>query len=134
MSENMNEDRMRQLVEKVTDVMSDLGLYMMNVGIGTDNQDLVSESGEGMAFDADVRELIASGEARFVLTCAFGVNEMAWRDRILYPEQYDLDLQFRKAMPSQEEMLVEQIKNDLAESGGDYMALLDDEDDDDVES
>jgi len=120
-----NKERINQLVEKTHTAMSELGLYSINYTIGTSNPDLVSEEGE---MDHDVRELIESGEASFVLNATYRLNEMAWSRRILHPDEFDLDKQFRTMMPSEAEMMVERLKEKAAE--GDFLAVFDDLEDD----
>lgn len=117
-----NKDRISQLVEKAHEAMSDLGLYSINYSIGTSNPDLVSEQGE---MDHDVRELIESGEASFVLNATYRLNDLAWSRRVLHPDEFDLDKQFRTMMPSADEMLVDRLKEKAAE--GDFLAVFDDD-------
>ena len=122
-----NKERINKLVEKTHEMMSDLGLYSMQYSIGTSNPDLIGEEGD---MDADVRELIESGEATFVLNGTYGVNEMAWTDRILHPDQFDLDKQFRTMMPSEAEMMLERLRDKA--SDGDFLAVFDDDDEEEV--
>lgn len=123
MNEDSNRERIGQLVDKIHEAMSDLGMYSMNYTIGTNNPDLVDETGE---MDHDVRELIESGEASFVLNGTYRLNEMVWSRRILYPDEFDLDKQFRTMMPSEAEMTAENLKN-LAVEGGILAAFDEDE-------
>jgi hypothetical protein len=117
-----NQERINQLVEKIHEAMSDLGLYSMHYSIGTNNPDLVNETGD---MDHDVRQLIESGEASFVLNGTYRLNEMAWTRRILYPEEFDLDKQFRTMMPSEAEMTAESLRERAAEGG--ILAAFDEE-------
>ena len=120
---NPNQERISKLVERVHEAMEDLGLYSTHYSIGTSDPDLISEEGE---MDHDVRKLIEDGDASFVLSAIFRVNEMAWSNRILHPEEFDLDRQFRKMMPSQAEMEVVKMKNKL-EGGEDILSIFDDD-------
>lgn len=128
-NENQNQERISQLVKRVHEAMEDLGLYSLNYSIGTSDPSLVSDEG---SMTHDVRELIESGNASFVLSATFRLNEMAWTDRILHPEKFDLDKQFRKMMPSDAEMEVERLKGKM--EGGDVLAIFDDDEELDDEA
>lgn len=122
---NPNQERIQKLVEKVHEAMEDIGLYSLNYSVGTSDPALIAEDGQ---MDVDVHKLIEDGEASFVLSGAFAVNQMAWSARILYPEQFDLDRQFSKMMPSEAEMELVRMKNKI-EKSGDILAIFDDDDD-----
>lgn len=123
---NQNQERIAKLVERVHEAMEDLGLYSLHYSIGTSDPDLITDEGE---MDADVRKLIEDGDVSFVLSAWFRVNEMAWSNRILHPEEFDLDRQFRKMMPSEAEMEVVRMKGKL-ESSEDILAIFDEDEED----
>ena len=72
--------------------------------------------------------MIQSGEASFALNGTYRMNDMVWTDRILHPDKFDLDKQFRTMMPSEAEMILERLRDKA--SGGDFLAVFDDDDDD----
>ncbi len=127
--DEVNRERIGTLVEKVHEVMEDLGLYSLGYQIGTNNPDLVSEEGD---IDHDVRALIEDGEASFVLSAAFRINDMAWSDRILDPDKFDTDRQFRRMMPSEDEMTAAHIKEQIA-AGKDPFEDVEDEELEDLD-
>lgn len=123
-----NAERINLLVQKVHEAMEDIGLYSLDYSVGTNSAEVLQKAAED-SNDFDVRQLIESGEASFVLSGAFRVNELAWSDRVLDPEAHDLDRQFRRMMPSEAEMKLERLRQ-LAAEGKDIAALFDDEGED----
>lgn len=122
--EGFDADRINALVEKVHEAMDDLGLYSLNYAVGTSNPD-VSEMD-----NPDIRSLIESGEAQFVLIGTYALNEMCWTERILDPDKFDERKQFLKMMPSESEILAAKLADRFDPNNP--LAVFDDDEDDDA--
>ena len=93
-----------ELKDNLVERMEQLGLYAESVQIGT-----TSELDEDVE-DFDPRSAIESGEAEFLVIGLFRLNELAWSERVLEPEKFSLDSQFRMAAPSNKEMLEQNLR------------------------
>ncbi len=74
------------------------------------------------------RELMEQGE-EFFIRASFRLGDVAWSDRVLYPDRFEQEQQFEKIAPTEEEVMLERIRTD----GASLLNLDDDEEDDNDE-
>lgn len=95
------------LLNEVREKLDEMGLYMIAATVQSD-ADRVEEDGDAMSLMEDGVE--------FVLRTQFQVGEIAFSDRILYPEKFQQEKEFDLAAPSEEEVMMQRIL-DEARSG-----------------
>ena len=119
-----NEARIEKLVETVVEDLENMGLYSRQVAImGGSTAD--DEEGEDEEFDLDskdIRKLIADGEASYAIVGVWQIGKVAWQDKILNPEKYDEDRQFKAMMPTEQELLANKVQEAL-QSGVDIFDI-----------
>lgn len=120
--EAMNTERFDALIEELSSSLEKIGLYpvhMTVVGQATSFED------DDADVSGDVREMLVNGEAEFAVVGVWQLGDVAWSDRVLYPEQFDQDRQFQAMMPTEKELAVSAIEDALANGGDIYELDLD---------
>lgn len=120
-------ERIKKVVETLENRMSKLGLHMIDFGIGTNDTDAIDEDSQEIS--ADFREKLASGEAAWIISGTFTVGNLAFSDRILNPDLYSEETEFKRLMPTEEEIYRRKLID--AAKGGNLLAAFEDDDDDD---
>lgn len=101
-------DQVGQIIESVKDSFQKVGLYANDVQFAVSNPEaLIREDDPN--YTPDMHKLIASGDAQFVATVRFDIGDVAWSDRILNPEKYDLDKEFEAIVPKEDETAASQL-------------------------
>lgn len=111
------EEAFVRLIEQVTERAEKMGLYVRHVAVSSSADPEEMEKG-------DPRELMEAG-AEFIVQIAFQIGEVAWTDRILNPDAYDERKQFELMMPSEEELMLERMREEMG--GGEFFRGLDEE-------
>lgn len=90
-------------MESVEEKFKHIGLYLE--GARLSNKDMSSFSE-----DFDLEQELASNPEGLILACAFSFNNVAFSDRVLYPDQYSDDALFKSIVPTETEMLLDKLK------------------------
>lgn len=102
-------DAIRKLVDALKEDFEDIGMYLQDATIASDQP--VEGQEEGVT--PDVRELMTEGGARFAIIADFGLNELAFSDRVLDPEGHEEKKEFNQIMPSAADVTAESLKQQL---------------------
>lgn len=122
---------MEKLLTELEKEAAKVGLYMREVSVGTPDQSVVAE-GEQINSEKVIQALKDGKE--FVVVATFSVGDLAWSDRILNPEDYEVKKEFKKIVPNINELREDALRR-IAESGSlldenpDEYEFDDDEDD-----
>lgn len=122
---------------RLNDTMKHLGCYMVESSIATSDASLVDPEGAGVDSidnedNKDIKEKIENGESVFVIQGMFAVGDVAFSDRVLYPEKDELNTKVKTIQPTVTESHVAKIQEALAagksiEEAFGYDSLDDDE-------
>lgn len=109
---------MSETFEALTEVMVDrlekMGLYVEAVNVeGMPMSEEVHDS--IMAGDISDREALRSGVADFHMMVSARIGDVAWSDRVLYPETHQQNVEFEMMVPEETEIRADEIKKDLFE-------------------
>lgn len=105
-------DQFSGLIEGLTDDLEKIGIYIQNSNIMTDSDELAgSEVGEG---DVDVLDLMNKGEANFAIAAYALIGELAFDKRIVSPEEFESDQEFKRLV-SEEDLQLEEMRRSMAE-------------------
>lgn len=96
-----------EMMRLLTDSCEQLGLYPMSAMIQS------SASQESVQAGTSPRELMEQGE-EFYIRATFRIGDVAWSDRILRPEQFAQEQEFEKIAPTEEEIMLERIREEGA--------------------
>ncbi len=109
-NENENNERVSNLVDTLVEDLENMGLYVRSVN--------VMGQAESEDFDeaADIRTLIADGEASYAIVGMWQIGDVAWQEKILNPDAYDEAKQFQLMMPTKEELMADKAAEAI-ESG-----------------
>ena len=117
-----------QLVDDLQSKCEKIGLYMQHSSILTDNASLES-IGDDDPESVDVNQLMEDGEASFALSTVFSLGDLAFDDRIVDPEGFEADQQF-KAIAPEDDIKKDNFLGDVA-SWMDELGDFDEDDDND---
>jgi len=106
--EQNNDERIEKLVDTIVEDLENMGLYCRGVNV------MGQAESEEFNEDADIREMISSGEASFAIVGMWQIGDVAWQDKILNPDAYDQDKQFSLMMPSREELMADKAAEAIA--------------------
>lgn len=107
-------EAVHRLVDSIKEELEGIGLYLQDVTIASDRE--VEGQEEGVT--PDLRALMENGEAQFVVVATFALNEMAFSDRVLNPEDFKEETNFKTIMPSEASVTAEALKEKLRKKKG----------------
>ncbi len=102
-----------ELVEKLEQEMSKIGLHMQGSTILTDNPELES-AGDNNPESIDPVFLINEKKAAFAVNATFLVGDLAFDERIVNPQAFEEDQIFKTALPSESEMIHQTLLDDIS--------------------
>ena len=114
-------DRMHTLMESIEKDFSEIGLYYLGSQIMA--SDSVHADVEG---PDDLEKALVDNPGGFMLGCKFDIGDRAFTDRVLNPEAYDEDVQFKMIVPSEAELLTDRL---IANEGKSILDMFNDEED-----
>lgn len=103
-------EAIHRLIDEIKDEFENIGMYLSDVNIMADRE-LEGDDGEGV--EPDIRQMMLDGEAQFAIVVEFGLNELAFSDQVLNPEGHKENIEFKAAMPTEAEMTIEALKDQL---------------------
>jgi hypothetical protein len=115
-------EALTKLVTEIAESFEDLGLYMFHHGIATNDEDLVSPDGMPVedAPAKDFREKLIAGDSSWTISAAFHVGDVAWTDRVLYPETFETEVAFQEQMPTEVEVYKNMIREAMEKQDGEF--------------
>lgn len=133
------QDEFERIVEDLKNQAKHLGLYLIGSTIATDSDELRGEDEDMLVKNPDIKAMIETGEAQFALMAQFTIGDLAFDARVQYPTQHEVDMEFRRVMPSEAELRRDDIQERLADatdmSDDDFLnALFDGVDNDESDS
>lgn len=102
-----------------------LGLYMQDASIMTADADIAQRAA---AHNVSIRDAMEAG-AEFMAVGMFLIGDQAFSNRVLHPEQYEVDKQVQTMIPSEAEAMKEKLAERMQNSD-DILSIFDDDDDD----
>ena len=105
----MDNNALDQLVERFVKEAETIGLYMRDLAIATPDPDVAAKTGMEKEKMIDA---IKEGDA-FMLMATFIVGDLAWTDRVLYPERFKEEQEFKVAAPDLIEIERQRMIDDI---------------------
>lgn len=102
------------ITEELMNKAKHLGLYVVGSTVATDNEDLVGDDSDMLDRNPDVKKMIDSGEAQFALMVQFTIGDLAFDTRVQNPTQHETDMEFRRLMPTEAELVRDKVQEKLA--------------------
>lgn len=102
------------ITEELTNKAKHLGLYVVGSTVATDNEDLVGDDSDMLDKNPDVKKMIDNGEAQFALMVQFTIGDLAFDTRVQNPTQHETDMEFRRLMPTEAELVRDKVQEKLA--------------------
>jgi hypothetical protein len=93
-------EKIDELIKAMNESFDSLGLYMNAAMVHSHDP------------DESLDEQVESGG--LFIRAQFRIGEVAWSDRILNPEAFDQEKQFELAAPSEEEIILQRLKDQAA--------------------
>jgi hypothetical protein len=127
-----------KVIEDIRGRFDKLGLYLVDVNVATNDEDMMSDDSDEGQVKEDFRKKLANGEAVWVVQATFTIGKQAFTDRVLNPEQFKEDTEFRTIMPTEVELVRDRysdpaVQEALASGDFDRLTELLGEDDDEGE-
>lgn len=102
------------ITEELMNKAKHLGLYVVGSTVATDNEDLVGDDSDMLEKNPDVKKMIDNGEAQFALMVQFTIGDLAFDTRVQNPTQHETDMEFRRLMPTEAELVRDKVQEKLA--------------------
>ena len=102
------------ITEELMNKAKHLGLYVVGSTVATDNEDLVGDDSDMLDKNPDVKKMIDNGEAQFALMVQFTIGDLAFDTRVQNPTQHETDMEFRRLMPTEAELVRDKVQEKLA--------------------
>lgn len=123
-----SEPEIEEMMEELRRRAEKLGLYMQDASIVTSDADIAQRAA---AHNVTIRDAMEAG-AEFMAIGVFIIGDQAFSNRVLHPEQYEVDKTVQTMLPTEAEMMKEKLTERM--QSGDIMSIFDDEDDEDAGS
>lgn len=107
------------ITEELMNKAKHLGLYVVGSTVATDNEDLVGDDSDMLDKNPDVKKMIDNGEAQFALMVQFTIGDLAFDTRVQNPTQHETDMEFRRLMPTEAELMRDKVQERLGSVSGD---------------
>jgi hypothetical protein len=103
----MDHEFLIPVIEDVEAAMSSIGIHMTAVDAA-----VFPDEGEDEDFnDDEVPNLVKEGKVKIYMSTMFTVSDSAWSDRVLNPESYEIQKEFKRAAPTEFEVELESLKD-----------------------
>ena len=102
------------ITEELMNKAKHLGLYVVGSTVAIDNEDLVGDDSDMLDKNPDVKKMIDNGEAQFALMVQFTIGDLAFDTRVQNPTQHETDMEFRRLMPTEAELVRDKVQEKLA--------------------
>lgn len=123
----MSENQIQILIDKLRTGSQELGLHAKEISVlGQPTPEVIEkilreaeENGEDEPLIIASEDLVGdvkAGKMQAAISVTFATADLAWSDRVLYPDRFDIDVQAAALIPSKSEMLREEINRQI-ESG-----------------
>jgi hypothetical protein len=99
-------------VDDIEEALTKIGLYLFDAEFGAipADEDALAEI---MESKVDPVEAFKNGLTKVFLNTTFTLGDIAFSDRVLHPEKYDEQKQFNMIVPTESEIELELLKEDL---------------------
>jgi len=108
------EEVFNSVIEELKERLSKLGLYLVNAEIGiVTKENKIIDPGK-ISEDISLEEILNNPEDYTIyLSSLFQVSDLCWSDRVLNPEKHQEDKEFRTILPTEFEVTLESMKDEL---------------------
>ena len=110
----MIEEAFESVIKELEERLNKLGLYMINaeIGIVTRENQIVHPS--QINEDYSLEEIVKNPQDHSIyLSSVFQLSDLCWSDRVLNPEKHQEDKEFRAILPTEFEVTLESMKDEL---------------------
>lgn len=114
-------DDITKIIEDIRSRTQSFGAYLhaaQAAVAGNQDEEDMEKTMDGIPDSDELKKKLVDGEVNVVIFTVFGLNEVAFSDRVQNPEKDKLDNDFKTAMPTEFELLEDKIKRRLTEGKG----------------
>ena len=105
-------DSINTIINDLESRLSKLGLYMMNSDVG-----IIADTNKvdhAQDYQVNINDLVSNPEAYSIyISSVFQISDICWSDRVINPERHKQDKEFRSIAPTEFEVTLESMKDEL---------------------
>jgi hypothetical protein len=121
-----SEPEIEEMMEELRRRAEKLGLYMQDASIVTSDADVAKRAA---AHNVTIRDAMEAG-AEFMAIGVFIIGDQAFSNRVIHPEQYEVDKTVQTMLPTEAEAMKERLTEKLS-STDDILSIFDDDEGED---